>query len=176
MKRHSRLLDAAPVSFWLDDPGAPPPAAALVGRTSADLTVVGGGYTGLWSALTAKERCPDRDVVLLESDRCGWAASGRNGGFCAASVTHGLENGLAHFPEEIETLERLGRENLDAIEADLSRLGIGCDFERTGELSVATAPHEALDLRKGAQLAARYGRNVTYLEREEVRREVDSPT
>ena len=176
MKRHSRLLDAAPVSFWLDDPGAPPPAAALVGRTSADLTVVGGGYTGLWSALTAKERCPDRDVVLLESDRCGWAASGRNGGFCAASVTHGLENGLAHFPEEIETLERLGRENLDAIEADLSRLGIGCDFERTGELSVATAPHEALDLRKGAQLAARYGRDVTYLEREEVRREVDSPT
>lgn len=176
MRERSPLVDAAPVSFWLDDPGAPPPAAALVGRTSADLTVIGGGYTGLWSALTAKERGPDRDVVLLESDRCGWAASGRNGGFCASSVTHGLENGLAHFPDEIETLERLGRENLDAIEADLSRLGIDCDFERTGELSVATAPHQALDLREAAQLATRYGRNVTYLDGEAVRCEVDSPT
>ncbi len=170
------LVDAAPVSFWLDDAAAPPSAAALVGKTSADLTVIGGGYTGLWSALTAKEQSPDRDVVLLESDRCGWAASGRNGGFCAASVTHGLENGLAHFPEEIETLERLGRENLDAIEADLSRLGIDCDFERTGELSVATAPHQALDLKEAALLAARYGRNVTYLDGEAVRSEVDSPT
>ncbi|MHB1509556.1 MAG: NAD(P)/FAD-dependent oxidoreductase [Acidimicrobiales bacterium] len=176
MRERSSLVDAAPVSFWLDDPGAPPPAAALVGRTSADLTVIGGGYTGLWSALAAKERGPDRDVVLLESDRCGWAASGRNGGFCASSVTHGLENGLAHFPDEIETLERLGRENLDAIEADLSRLGIDCDFERTGELSVATAPHQALDLREAAQLATRYGRNVTYLDGEAVRCEVDSPT
>ena len=48
----------------------------------------------------------------------GWAASGRNGGFCAASLTHGEANGRARWPQEYATLHRLGRENLDEIEAD----------------------------------------------------------
>ena len=109
MNRDAALGDAAPVSFWLDDPAAPPSGAPLVGETTAELTVVGGGYTGLWTALLAKEADPDRDVVLLEADRCGWAASGRNGGFCAASLTHGLGNGIERFPGEVDTLERLGR-------------------------------------------------------------------
>lgn len=93
MSRSSSLADAAPVSFWLDDPRAPLASAPLVGRTEADLVVVGGGYTGLWTALLAKAADPGRDVVLLEADRCGWAASGRDGGFFAASLTHGLANG-----------------------------------------------------------------------------------
>ena len=75
--------------FWLDDPIRPPQRARLEHHTRTDLVVVGGGYTGLWTALLAKERDPDRDVVLLEAASIGWAASGRNGGFCAASVTHG---------------------------------------------------------------------------------------
>ena len=75
--------------------------------------MVGGGYSGLWTAVLAKERDPSRDVVLLEGDRIGWAASGRNGGFCAASLTHGKDNGAQRFPDEIDTLERLGRQNLD---------------------------------------------------------------
>ena len=54
--------------------------------------------------------------MLLEGRTIGWAASGRNGGFCAASLTHGLRNGLDRFPDELATLERLGRENLDGIE------------------------------------------------------------
>ena len=57
-----------------------------MGRDSCDLVVVGGGYTGLWTALLAKEADPGRDVVVLEAGRVGWAASGRNGGFCAASA------------------------------------------------------------------------------------------
>jgi glycine/D-amino acid oxidase-like deaminating enzyme len=170
------LAEAAPVSFWLDDAGAPGPAPPLVGRTGADLTVVGGGYTGLWTALMAKERSPDRDVVLIEADRCGWAASGRNGGFCAASITHGLANGIDRFPDEIATLERLGRANLDAIEETVQRLGIECGFERTGELDVATAPHQAAHLEDEAIVAAEHGRNVTYLDTEAVRDEVSSPT
>ena len=51
---------------------------------------------------------PGRDVVLLEAREVGWAASGRNGGFCSASLTHGLRNGLDRFPDEMPTLERLG--------------------------------------------------------------------
>src|SRR5215470_14794621 len=95
------LAEAEPTPYWLADPGAPDPAAALTGPVSCDLAVVGGGYTGLWTALRAKERDPSADVVLLEADVAGGAASGRNGGFCSASLTHGLGNGLSRWPDEM---------------------------------------------------------------------------
>ncbi|MGO7984253.1 FAD-dependent oxidoreductase, partial [Rhizobium johnstonii] len=70
---------------------------SLTGGISADFVVVGGGYTGLWTALLAQRENPDARVVLLEGRTIGWAASGRNGGFCEASLTHGDENGLSRF-------------------------------------------------------------------------------
>ena len=132
------LRDARPACFWLDRPDAPEPAAPLREDTTASLAVVGAGFTGLWTALLARERDPSADVVLLEGRTAGWAASGRNGGFCSASLTHGLANGLERFGPEMPLLDRLGRQNLDEIEATVARHGIDCDFERTGELSVAT--------------------------------------
>ena len=63
------LAGARPVSYWLDQPDAPRPEPALAGRVTADLAVIGGGFTGLWTALQAKEADPDRDVVLLEGAR-----------------------------------------------------------------------------------------------------------
>jgi glycine/D-amino acid oxidase-like deaminating enzyme len=174
--RSAALVDAAPVSFWLDDPMAPSSGSTLVGRTTADLTVVGGGYTGLWTALLAKTAQPLRDVVLLEADLCGWAASGRNGGFCAASLTHGLSNGIERFPDEIDTLERLGHENLDGIEAAVHRWSIRCDFERTGELSVATEPHQVDALVEAADQGRRHGHQLSLLDRGAVQAEVHSPT
>ena len=129
--------------FWIDDIRArrvvSPP---LRGDADADLVVVGGGYTGLWTALRAVEREPGLRVVLLESETIGWAASGRNGGFCEASLTHGEENGESRWPDEIATLSRLGLENLDEIEATIARYRMDCDFERTGLLSVAVEPHQ----------------------------------
>ena len=124
MDRAAAFADATPLSFWLDDPDAPEPALPLVGPTTADLAVVGGGYTGLWAALLAKQDDPSTDVVVLEGDRCGWAASGRNGGFCASSLTHGLANGVERFPTEVRALEHLGRENLDAIESTVHALSL----------------------------------------------------
>jgi glycine/D-amino acid oxidase-like deaminating enzyme len=169
------LVDVRHVPFWLDGP-APEPAPALAGRTDADLAVVGAGYTGLWTALLAKSRDPDRDVMVLEGRTAGWAASGRNGGFCSASLTHGLRNGLDRFPDEMPTLERLGRENLDAIEKTVGDLGIDCSFERTGELTVATAGWQADDLRELPGLAAQVGSEMEWLDGDEVRAKVDSPT
>ncbi|HET9380469.1 MAG TPA: FAD-dependent oxidoreductase [Streptomyces sp.] len=176
--RTRSLAGARPVPYWLDDPDRPRPEPALTGAESCDLLVVGGGYSGLWTALEAKERDPGRDVVLVEGREAGWAASGRNGGFCAASLTHGLPNGLARWPGEIHTLERLGAANLDGIERALARHDIRCDFARTGEISVATAPHQARELREQHTRARRAGlaEDVEYLDADAVRAQVDSPT
>jgi glycine/D-amino acid oxidase-like deaminating enzyme len=170
------LAEAAPVPYWLDQPDAPAPAEPHSGDAEADLAVVGGGFSGLWTALLAKEQEPQRDVVLLEADRIGAAASGRNGGFCSASLTHGLDNGLARFPEEIDELERLGRANLDEIEQTLRRYGIDCGYERTGDLTVATAAWQVPELTRYAELAARHGARVTVLDGAAVRTQVRSPT
>ncbi|NEE42011.1 FAD-dependent oxidoreductase, partial [Streptomyces sp. SID7982] len=70
------LSGAKPVSYWLDDPAKPDALPALTGDEHTDLLVVGGGYSGLWTALIAKERDPERDVVLIEGHEVGWAASG----------------------------------------------------------------------------------------------------
>ncbi|MEV4741862.1 FAD-dependent oxidoreductase [Streptomyces sp. NPDC049555] len=171
------LSDATPRPYWLDDPSRPDPLPALVGDEHCDLLVVGGGYSGLWTALNAKERDPRRDVVLIEGQEAGWAASGRNGGFCAASLTHGWANGHARWPAELTTLEDLGRRNLDGIEAALARHGIDCDFERTGEIDVATTPHQAHELRLATDEATKLGiTGHTFLDRDAVRAEIDSPT
>jgi glycine/D-amino acid oxidase-like deaminating enzyme len=173
---HASLAGAAPRSYWLDSPDRPEPAEPLRASTTADLLVVGGGYTGLWTALLARAADPSRDVLLLESERAGGAASGRNGGFCAASLTHGLDNGLSRFPDEMPVLERLGAQNLDAIEKAVGEFGIDCGFERTGELEVATQPHQVPWLRDGVEQARRFGHDSQFLDRDAIRAEVDSPT
>ncbi|WP_433291588.1 NAD(P)/FAD-dependent oxidoreductase [Actinoplanes sp. CA-030573] len=172
----SPLNDAIPEPYWLTQPGAPDPADPLDGVTTADLAVVGAGYSGLWAALIAKERDPALDVVVLEAGTAGWAASGRNGGFCAASLTHGFGNGLARFPDEMPRLLRLGRENLDAIASAVERYGIDCDFRRTGELHVATEDWQWRDLVAGHAAEAAGGLDVELLDSDAVRAEVDSPT
>lgn len=129
--------------FWLEDVAdVSTTYAALSGTRDADLTVVGGGYTGLWTAVLAKRRNPGARVVLLEGRTIGWAASGRNGGFCEASLTHGEANGRTRWPDEYETLDRLGHANLDAIVQDVADLGLDCQLERTGVMTVAVEPHQ----------------------------------
>ncbi|GAA1529098.1 FAD-dependent oxidoreductase [Actinomadura kijaniata] len=170
------LTHAEPSSYWLTDPSRPDPGAALAGRVTCDLAVVGGGYTGLWTALRAKERDPSLDVVVLEADRVGGAASGRNGGFCAASLTHGIGNGLDRWPDEMPVLERLGRENLVAIGETLERYGVDAEWELTGEMNVATEEWQMKDLQEVADRAAELGWRPSLLGTDEVRAEVNSPT
>jgi glycine/D-amino acid oxidase-like deaminating enzyme len=169
------LSNAIPRPFWLDQPGAPDPAPALAGNVTADLAIVGGGFTGLWTALLARERDPSRDVVILEARTSGWAASGRNGGFCSASLTHGLGNGLARFPAEMPLLERLGAENLREIAETVARHNIDCDFSLTGELNVATAPWQLGGLAEEAAAARALGHDAEVLDAAAVRAELDSP-
>ncbi len=171
------LADVQPELWWLDsDPLEPAPHSALVGDVGADLCVVGGGYTGLWTALLAKEREPGRQVIVLEQYETGAGASGRNGGFCSASLTHGFYNGLRRFAHDMEIIERLGRENLDEIEETVARYGIECDWERTGELRVALAQWQMDQMVEEAKLRNEMGDHVEVLSRDEVQRRVHSPT
>ncbi|WP_018155308.1 NAD(P)/FAD-dependent oxidoreductase [Demetria terragena] len=167
----SALEGISTLPFWLDDPARPEPTPPLIGPRGADLAIVGGGFTGLWTALQAKEADPDRSVVLLEAETVGWAASGRNGGFCSASLTHGADNGAAHLPGENARLIELGLENLDAIEASVARYDLDCEFERTGEITIATEAYQVEDLRAGHDPA----HGIYWLDRDELAARVRSP-
>ena len=159
------LAGSAQAVYWLEEVGAQARYAELTASTHTDLTVVGGGYLGLWTAVHAKRRDPGRRVVLLEARTIGWAASGRNGGFCEATLTHGAANGRTRWPEEYDVLARLGQENLDAFEADVSELGLACDWQRTGTLTAAVEEHQVQWLRDQPH----------FLDRARVRAEIDSP-
>lgn len=160
--------------YWLEDaPGDHYPR--FYGDVECDLAVVGGGYTGLWTALLAKRENPDARVVLLEGRRIGWAASGRNGGFCEASLTHGDENGRSRFPAEFDELQRLGMANLDEIEATIAELGLDAGFERNGAIDVATEPYQLEWLREAAA-DAEASDGVRFLDADAVRAEVHSST
>ncbi|MBW8484281.1 NAD(P)/FAD-dependent oxidoreductase [Actinomadura parmotrematis] len=171
----SRLGGAAPTPFWLDRPDRPAPLPRLTADTRCDLAVVGGGYTGLWTALLAKRRRPGLDVLVVEQRTCGHAASGRNGGFCSPSITHGLANGAERWPDEIGDLQRLGMANFAAMERDLETYGIDCGFVRSGKVSLAATPWQERALRQGAELARRHGERAEFLEGAELRAYVDSP-
>ncbi|MGV0746426.1 NAD(P)/FAD-dependent oxidoreductase [Mycolicibacterium sp. XJ870] len=156
-------------SVWLDLPR--PHYPALTNSASCDLAVIGAGYTGLWTALHAAERHPDWRIVLIDGNRVGWAASGRNGGFVDASLTHGKENGKSRWPNEIDTLEAMGMDNLDGMQADIERLALDVQWQRTGMLTVATEPHQVGHLAESAEAG-----EGTLLNTEKVRAQVRSPT
>jgi glycine/D-amino acid oxidase-like deaminating enzyme len=168
--------EAVPRSFWLDSLPARDPEPRLEGTAEADLCIVGGGYTGLWAALHAVAREPDRRIVVLEGGRCGEGASGRNGGFLDASLTHGLGNGLTRFPEETAALERLGAENFAGLHDDVRRLEIDAELQDTGFLSVALSEHELPGLQEEAAQVREYGGEADVLGRDAVQAAVRSPT
>ena len=114
--------------------------------------VVGGGFTGLWAAILARELDPTRDVVLLEQDTVAFGASGRNGGFCDASLTHGLRQRRGPLPRGDPQLERLGAENFEGIRATIERYGIDCDWSTAGDMAVAVEPYQVDQLRRGEEL------------------------
>jgi glycine/D-amino acid oxidase-like deaminating enzyme len=169
------IADVKPMPFWLDDPARPIPEPELTGDISTDLLVIGAGYTGLWTALLAKEEKPAREVVLLEAGETAIGASGRNGGFVDASLTHGFLNGLSRWPREIAILQKMGEANLSAIEDTIKRLGIECDYRRTGEIDVAAEPYQLDEFNEVIELAKPYDAKFQLFDREQLQDVVRSP-
>ncbi len=170
------LADVKNQCYWLDDVEAPVDKSRLIGHLSADLVIVGGGFTGLWAAIEAKTVQPDLNVILVEGEAIAHGASGRNGGFVAASLTHGFANGLQRWPSELARLVATGQQNLDFIEDFVIANNIDCDWKRVGEIDVATEEYQVENLRKFIDQAAEYGEQLVWLNQSDVRQKLNSPT
>lgn len=171
----SSFENASRTPFWRETVVDELSCPGLSGDQQCDLAIVGGGFSGLWSALKARERYPDARIILLEARTLGNAASGRNGGFCAPSISHGVSNALARWPDEAEDLVRLGRQNSEELQEDLSRYGIEAEFERSGKLNVAAQPWEVEGLKTTQEAFSHFGIQTEFLEGAALKEKLDSP-
>lgn len=164
-------------SLWLDTCGDDlTPRAPLPGDVEADVAIVGGGLTGLWAAWHLRRLAPDCRVVVLESEICGFGASGRNGGWCSALFPASLEQlaagsgadaAVAQYRAMIDTVDEVGR--------SLDELGIDAHWAKGGSLSLATNPAHLPRLRAEVREQRRWGfgvGDVEWLNSHEVRERV----
>jgi glycine/D-amino acid oxidase-like deaminating enzyme len=169
------IADVSHIPFWLDDPARPQPGPELTQDISTDLLIIGAGFTGLWTALLAREENPEREVTILEAGEIANGASGRNGGFMDASITHGLQNGLARWPREFPALLAMGIANLNEIESTIRRLSIECDYLRSGDIGMASEPYQVEELKAEMEVSAQYNIRSEFYDREQVQEIVKSP-
>ena len=154
-------------SWWMEealanDPGERcPPLAA---DTAADVVILGGGYTGMWTAYFLKERDPGIDVVLLEQDICGGGPSGRNGGF-----VNGLWDELPtlaglHGDQAALAICRAADHSIGEIGEWCMSHGIDAWYSRAGDLGISTSPAQDGAWRENAEFALRLGADQEYVE------------
>jgi glycine/D-amino acid oxidase-like deaminating enzyme len=172
---------AADRSWWLEEALAVPELAGperppLVGETTADVLVVGGGYTGMWSAYFLKEREPDLDVVVLEQDVCGGGPSGRNGGFLSGMYDE-ADLLVGRFGEEGRRAVELAGRSIDEIGAWCDSHGVDAWYGMTGDLGISTSPAQDRAVADSVATAERLGYGEIYrpLDASEVRERFDAP-
>jgi glycine/D-amino acid oxidase-like deaminating enzyme len=165
------------VSYWwqarASEQQGPARRPSLPGGTEADVCIVGGGYTGLWTAYYLNRADPGLRVVVLEANFAGFGASGRNGGWVTATLP-GSRARYARQPggrEGVRELERRLRETVDEVAGVCAAEGIDAGLVKGGTLTVATSA--AQDARLRQRLAAERGWGdgpgiVRYLGREEL--------
>ena len=154
---HQALADAAATPYWLDSADRPAPRPPLHAHAVTDLCVVGGGYTGLWTALALKEREPSLDVVIVEAETCGAGPSGRNGGFL-----HGYWAALADIVSLLGEgraldLARAGERIVPAVRAFCGAHGEDVWLRESGMLMVSTSPGQDAAIERAVAAAAAVG-------------------
>ena len=154
MTKPTRLGD---VSFWYADIGLPTARrAALAGDRTADVVIIGAGYTGLWTAYYLKQADPSLSVVVLEKDFAGFGASGRNGGWLSGGFAWNHERYAATSgPEPVRRMVRAMMGTVDEVIRVAEAEGIDADIRRCDEMMVATNPAQAA--RMQAETAHRAG-------------------
>ncbi len=145
--------------WWRALGGLPVRRSSLPGPQEADVCIVGGGYTGLWTAYYLKGVRPDLRVVVLEAAFAGFGASGRNGGWVTAESV-GSRDRYARGPSGaagVRAMEAALRASVAEIERVCAAESIDCDFVAGGRLSVATTPAQLARLRAGLESARAWG-------------------
>ena len=169
------LLKTKFFPFWLDNPEAPETLPALNEHITCDLLIVGGGFTGLWAAIRAKEKNPERDIVIIEAQCIAIGASGRPAAILSTSVMHGLSNASRLFPNDMDQLEQLGKDNMDGFKDSIERYNIDCDIEWGGELTVAVGKQGLPDIVSEYKLYKKYDHDAHLLDEKSVQDEIHSP-
>jgi len=178
MKPHLHALKSSKYcSLWHDQPDVRPETLPpLSGDLGCELLIVGGGFTGLWAALQAKERRPNADIILIEQTFVGDGASGRNGGFLSSDLAHGETNSDYQFPNEGARIAELGVQNMDELVASLEKYGIDARYENVGVTAVATNEASVKRLQHLYESEKAEGAGVTWYDAKAMRGEVNSPT
>jgi glycine/D-amino acid oxidase-like deaminating enzyme len=135
-----RGMEHTRYGYWLEEAGTPEPVAPLDRDRDADVVVVGGGFTGLWTAWHIKELEPEARVVLLEAGACANGPSGRNGGFCNV-MWFSLPSMRARWGDTAAlAVARAAERAVDGIEEFCEREEVDAWFRRCGYLQISTAP------------------------------------
>jgi len=153
------------------------PSESLDGDRRADVTIIGAGFTGLWTALFLKELDPALSIAVLEQGVSGCGASGRNAGIVGETLDHSHELAADHFgPVEARELARLGRENLDELAQFLADRRIDAELSQAGQLIMALTPAHRTQLKAAVEFAHGLGvRDWRFFSAEEAQAEVRSP-
>jgi glycine/D-amino acid oxidase-like deaminating enzyme len=129
------------VSFWYADIGLPPPRAPLPGDTTADICIIGAGYTGLWTAWYLQQARPDLNILIVEKHFAGFGASGRNGGWLTGGFAWNHQRYLANGGEAaVRAMVTAMNGTVDEVIRVAEANAIDADILRTDELMVATGP------------------------------------
>ena len=132
------------VSFWYRAMGVPTRRPALPGSTDVDVAIVGGGYTGLWTAYYLKKAQPDLRIAVLEKEFAGFGASGRNGGWLSAEPPGQLRRyAKAHGWPAAVAMQQEMFASVDEVIAVAAAEGIDADVQKDGLLHVATNEAQA---------------------------------
>ncbi len=164
-------------NFWfeaadLEHQALNPP---LKGSHTADIVIIGGGFTGLSSAYHLSRTFPNKKVVLLEGACCGYGASGRNGGFCDAGFSGLLPYVQSVGPERGRTAFDASLYGINQIKRMVVEHGIQCDFEENGMLETATDDEQAAELEKHLAIYKAMGLDATLVHGTDLEAEVKSP-
>ncbi|PBC98068.1 glycine/D-amino acid oxidase-like deaminating enzyme [Streptomyces sp. Ag82_O1-15] len=148
------------ISFWYADDGLPEPREPLPGDATADVVIVGGGYTGLWTAYYLKKAAPFLRVTVLEQKFCGYGASGRNGGWLYNGIAGRDRYAKLHGHEAAVRLQKAMNETVDEVVRVTAEEGIEADVHQGGVLEVAYTPAQL------ARLKAFHAHELSYGEKD----------
>ncbi len=139
-------------SFWLDQLGSRPSRPALAGDREADVCIIGGGFTGLWTAYELKRADPSLVVVVLEGHQVGFGASGRNGGWVLGKLSGSVEAWRGRGgPDAPRVMVRAIQQTVEEIGAVVALEDIECDWKHGGTVTVAQTDTQLERLRAQAE-------------------------